>query len=293
MLFPLVGIGLLVWAVRRTLEWRRFGAAPVTLDPFPGAIGGHVGGTLDIRAPYVADAKIKLTLTSVHNRLSGSGKNRQRRERAMWQDTRLAQASPDSAGTRLRFRFDVPDDLAPSDATQDSDAYSLWRLTLTADLPGIDVNRDYEIPVYPTREKTRQLSEFANRDADARQHTADDAAVARLVRLNFGATRRRILYPAGCNLPSGLSALLFGFLFSGVSWFLIVHAGHVFMGGVFGFFGALTGLMGLYLLLDSLEIRQAEAALRLVAREFGLQPHRPGAVFGPAPEPLTESGVGR
>lgn len=361
MLFPLVGVGLLVWALRRTLEWRRFGAAPVTLDPFPGAIGGHVGGTLDIRAPYDADAKFELTLTSVHSRLSGSGKNRKRSERAMWQDTSLALASPGSEGTRLSFRFDVPDDLAPSDATQDSDAYNLWRLTLTADLPGIDVNRDYEIPVYPTREKSRHLSEFANRDADARQQTADDAAVSRLVRLDFGATGRRMLYPAGRNLPSGLSALLFGFLFSGVSWFLIVHAGHIFMGGVFGFFGALTGLMGLYLLLNSLEIRQtgttlqsvrrilgipiarremrnadfsafdisssmqsqsagrhvmhysvyavdrfgvrmtvgegfrgagqAEAALRLVAHEFGLRPYRPGAVNGP--EPLTASGVGR
>ena len=43
LLFPLVGISLLAWAVRRTLEWRRFGPAPVTLDPFPGSIGGHVG----------------------------------------------------------------------------------------------------------------------------------------------------------------------------------------------------------------------------------------------------------
>ena len=52
LLFPLVGIGLLIWALRRTFEWRRFGPAPVTLDPFPGSIGGHVGGTVDIN-PYV------------------------------------------------------------------------------------------------------------------------------------------------------------------------------------------------------------------------------------------------
>jgi hypothetical protein len=39
LLFPLVGIWLIACAIRRTREWRRFGAAPVTLDPVPGSIG--------------------------------------------------------------------------------------------------------------------------------------------------------------------------------------------------------------------------------------------------------------
>jgi len=38
LLFPLVGIGLLVWAIKRTREWTRFGATPVVLDPFPGSM---------------------------------------------------------------------------------------------------------------------------------------------------------------------------------------------------------------------------------------------------------------
>ncbi|MDH3751779.1 MAG: DUF3592 domain-containing protein, partial [Gammaproteobacteria bacterium] len=38
LLFTAVGIWLLTWAIRQTLEWKRFGATPVTLDPFPGSI---------------------------------------------------------------------------------------------------------------------------------------------------------------------------------------------------------------------------------------------------------------
>lgn len=37
LLFPLVGAGLIIAALQRTREWRRFGRAPLILDPFPGA----------------------------------------------------------------------------------------------------------------------------------------------------------------------------------------------------------------------------------------------------------------
>jgi hypothetical protein len=82
LLFPLVGIGLITWAVKSTLEWNRFGPAPVTLDPFPGSIGGHVGGTIDVNLPYDSNTQFSLTLTSLHSYISGSGKNRSRKESA-------------------------------------------------------------------------------------------------------------------------------------------------------------------------------------------------------------------
>ncbi len=123
LLFPLVGIGLITWAMKSTLEWRRFGPAPVTLDPFPGSIGGHVGGTIDVNLPYDANTEIKLTLTSLHSYVSGSGKNRSRNESAEWQDTQVAHLSPGTKGSRLSFRFDVPENLQQSDATQSEDSY--------------------------------------------------------------------------------------------------------------------------------------------------------------------------
>ena len=86
LLFPAVGLGLLVFAIRRTKEWRRFGRTPVTLDPFPGSIGGHVGGTIELPIPHSGMAAFRMTLTSIHSYMSGSGKNRSRRENALWQD---------------------------------------------------------------------------------------------------------------------------------------------------------------------------------------------------------------
>ncbi|MDH3410173.1 MAG: DUF3592 domain-containing protein, partial [Gammaproteobacteria bacterium] len=108
LLFTAVGIWLLTWAIRQTLEWKRFGATPVTLDPFPGSIGGHVGGTIEIGVPFNAANEFEVTLTNLHHYVSGSGKNRDRKEKAKWQDTLIAHAEPGGRGTKLTFRFDVP-----------------------------------------------------------------------------------------------------------------------------------------------------------------------------------------
>ncbi len=98
LLFPVVGVGLLVWAIRRTLEWRRFGPAPVTLDPYPGSIGGHVGGTIDLNLPYDSNHHFSMTLICLRSYMSGSGKNRSRREDARWQDTQVAHAAAPPRG---------------------------------------------------------------------------------------------------------------------------------------------------------------------------------------------------
>jgi hypothetical protein len=128
LLFPIVGIGLLVWAVRRTKEWTRFGAAPVTLDPFPGSIGGHVGGTIDLKLRYDSSHEFELSLTNIHSYVSGSGKNRSQREKALWQDSTIAHAEVSAKGTRLTFRFDIPEGFNESDTEQD-DSYHIWRLS--------------------------------------------------------------------------------------------------------------------------------------------------------------------
>ena len=155
LLFPLVGIGLIVWAVRRTLEWRRFGPAPLTLDPFPGSIGGHVGGSIDAALPFDATTRFEMTLTNIHHYYSGSGKNRSRKEKALWQDVQIAHAAHGSTGTRLTFRFDVPEDLDASDAEPEGDSYYAWRLNLKAELPGADLDRDYDQSLIHISEPTR------------------------------------------------------------------------------------------------------------------------------------------
>jgi hypothetical protein len=50
LLFPAVGAGLLVWAVRATLRWRKFGSSTFEMTTLPGVIGGPLRGTIHTAA---------------------------------------------------------------------------------------------------------------------------------------------------------------------------------------------------------------------------------------------------
>ena len=270
LVFPLVGVGLLAWAVRRTLEWRRFGPAPVTLDPFPGSIGGHVGGTIDLNLPFDSTAKFHVTLTNLYSYVSGSGKNRSRKETAKWQDELTAHVEPGGKGTRLIFRFDVPEGLDESDAEQKGDSYYRWRLHLRAELPGTDIDRDYDIPVYATARQSRDLPDRAMQRSRSEQDAGADERVRDRVRILHRPMGKSMFYPVGRHLVPNLVGLLFGAMFAGAGWFLIVQEGQTVFGSIFGVVGALVAIGAFYLMTNSLEVSQDGTSVHTVRRWLGI-----------------------
>jgi hypothetical protein len=269
LLFTAVGIWLITWAIRRTLEWRRFGATPVVLDPFPGSIGGHVGGTIEIGLPFNAAHDFEISLTNIHSYMSGSGKNRNRKESAKWQDAIVAHAEPGGTGTRLTFRFDVPAGLSESDADQD-DSYYIWRLALNAELDGTDLDRNYDIPVYATAQHSRSLSGLAMERAREKQQSISDRDVLDVVQLRNDAGGRRMHYPVGRYVGSSLGAFIVGAAFAAVGWWLVTEEGHAFFGSVFGGIGALIGLFALYTMVNSLEVARDAQGIRTTRRILGI-----------------------
>lgn len=270
LLFPAVGIGLLIWAIRRTLEWRNIGATPVVLDPFPGSIGGHVGGTIDTRIPYRSSNKFLLTLTNVNRYVSGSGDSRKTRENALWQDELVAHAESGPLGTRLSFRFDVPPGQAESDAKQSGDSYHLWRLNLSATLPSTDLDRDFNIPVYATATQSRLLSDRQAASARAEQDAIYDQAVRDIVRVSNDGMGKQLVYPIGQNIWSNLVGFLIGAIFATAGAWMIINEGMAIFGGVFAAVGGLIAIAAFYMMAKSLHIKVEGNTIRSVRRLLGI-----------------------
>jgi len=274
LMFPLIGIGLIIWAIKRTLEWRRFGPAPVTLDPYPGSIGGHVGGTVDLNLPYDASARFVITLTNVHHYVSGSGKDRSRKEKALWQDVQIGHAEHGSKGTRLTFRFDVPEGLAETDAEAEGDNYDAWRLNLKAEIPGADLDRDYDIPVYATAKESRLLSKMAVERSRDELGAINDEKIREAIDLRHDANGKSMYYPMGRNLGSAIGGFLVGAIFAAAGWYLVFEEGERIFGSVFGGVGSLIAIAMFYMMLNSLEVSQHGSDVRTVRRLLGIPVRR-------------------
>jgi len=270
LLFTVIGIGLLVWAIRRTLEWRRFGLTPLTLDPYPGAVGGHVGGSIDTSLPLDSRQRFRVTLSCVHSYETGSGDDRTRRESVLWQDELVAHTESGPRGTRIVFRFDVPEGLAAADADRSADAYHLWRASLRADFPGTNLDRDYDIPVYPTGARSQSISDGrAGAPARVQSEVFESAARSRF-RLTRDGLAKTLVYPMGQQVIGNGAAMLIGGTFAAAGWFIAFHEGSPVFGSIFGGVGALVGLAATWMIGKSLRVTVRGNDITSARRWFGL-----------------------
>ena len=288
LLFPLVGLFLIKKAWDATQEWNRFGVIGLEMDPFPGSIGGHVGGVLHVKNVDAFDAKYKVELECVYTYMSGSGDNRSRKENIKWFESGFARVAPTMDGIEIRFRFDVPDDLPESDVEQTGD-YSFWRLKVSAEIPGIDLEREYNIPVYRTaagssyvqhnisaqveeinKEKAEELrSDFAQGDLL-------NTALARSLRFKDRDNKLSFYYPMFRNKVLTVFALFFGIAFSFATYSINDSFGSGGMMSIvmlvfsipFALVGLLASLAAIYLPFNTLSISLAERKIKAIRSLF-------------------------
>lgn len=263
LLFPLVGLALVWWAISLTLNWRRFGPAPLHLDPYPGSVGGQVGGTIDVRLPYSMDNRFEVSLKCLRSYVSGSGKNRSRRESLVWQSEGVAQTEASAKGTRLKILFDVDDKLPTSE--RPSNSYHLWRLDVHCPLPGTDFSRTYEIPVFATGQKAQTLTELSTENRLVQQAREDALeAILDIQQIPGGVI---LHYPALRHPGGKITLILVGMIFSGVG--MLVPADD-FPSWIFTLIGLPMALLGFYFLLTSLDVRIDQNELITRRRFLGL-----------------------
>lgn len=251
--FPLAGIYMLVWAIKSTLGWRRFGQVRLTLDPYPGSIGGQVGGSLELPIAYNPQQRFPVSLQCVRSYTSGSGKNRSRYQTAIWQTKGLAHSRPTATGgTLLRVCFDVPADLPASE--KPSDDYRFWQLELHADLPGVDLHRQFEVPVFTTAEQSHTALPLSTEHPQLNaEREAQIEAVANIEQIPGGV---RMRFPMLQGAGNNLGGLVCGLFFTGTGVLIgKENDAPAFMAWIFILIGSLIAFICLKWLFTSLSIQ--------------------------------------
>lgn len=146
LLFLLLSLMALGVAIGKTLAFRRTGSTPLLLDPFPGAIGGDLGGSLElVGLRYHPSMRVELTLSC----LQLTQRGRTRNETLIWQSKGCAKVLPGAKGVSLGFRFQIPEGL-PQSSLKETEGAHVWRLLFKLTSPVTSLAWDYALPVFAT-----------------------------------------------------------------------------------------------------------------------------------------------
>ncbi len=152
LLFPASGIMLVVVAIRTWLHRRRFGQSVLRCPTLPVWLGEQLRGVVEANIPSALRCRqgFRVRLACLRERTYYSRRNDDRTVmETVWKREDEAHV-PDDGAPLVRIPIDVavPADLPPT-VMPPSDDRTLWRLTVSQELPGIDYHAVFEIPVFP------------------------------------------------------------------------------------------------------------------------------------------------
>jgi hypothetical protein len=232
--FPVIGVFLLIRAIRLTLAYLEFGKTCFEMSPVPGVIGGDVKGMIQARFPHSPDHGIQLRLSCVNRVTTGSGDNQSTSEHIVWRDEQnlsSAQLYPGPAGTSIPVNFRIPWDAQGTETRGPRDAI-VWQLEALADVPGVDYHDVFEVPVFRTAQTPAQ------RPADAVTTETVSAAKPNTLsaKITETANGTEFYFPAARNKGFAMGTTAFLLIFGSITFFLARSSAPIIFPLAFGFF---------------------------------------------------------
>lgn len=232
LLFPLIGIGLIVVAVRKTIQKRKYGDCLFLMERVPGILGGEVTGTILVPRGLPAAETLAVRLSCIHMRQQRSGRGTSTSEEVLWQtEQSVVRLSPTGEGTAqgAQVRIRIPYDSSPTGKMDENNSV-LWKLETNAAVPGVDFSTGFEIPVFKTQASSPQVTEERLRSEDVSAATpaiepGDHTGIT--VVPSAGGGTEFVLKPGG-GLSGTLAAMAIFFVFAGIAA-LLAYAGAPFI----------------------------------------------------------------
>lgn len=242
-LFALIGLAMLGAAIRATVAWFRFGQSYCELITNPGVVGGWFKCAVHGRVPLTPNDTVRARLSCIRRHVTGSGKNRSVRETVKWQEENAVDGSVVEAGSAgaaiIPVAFYVPRECQAT-TLDDNDDRILWRLEITADIPGVDYSAKFEVPVFVTPESSDVVPNDAARAQALTQEQVLDYARTSKIRIGRAPEGGTEIYvPPRRTLGVAFGATLFWLTWTGVIGVMVSVDVPLFMTALFALFDIL------------------------------------------------------
>jgi hypothetical protein len=274
LIFPAVGVGLLVWAVREIIRWKKFGESTFKMLSVPGVLGGQLNGAIQTSVKIRPEDGFHLKLRCINRVTTSSGNSSSTTENILWEDEKtmareLLADDPRRSGIPVYFQI-------PADGRESDDANSrnriLWRLEAGAKVPGVDYLAQFEVPVFRVAGSTAAAaSEAPIADPTiAYQAPAQPYQLPAHSRIQVRETvqgGKEFIFPALLNPGVALVVALILAIFSSATWFMATTGkAPIFFPIVFGFVDLVIFLILINLLFKSSRITAEASGLTVTTR---------------------------
>jgi hypothetical protein len=269
---PAVGVGLLVWALRRTLRITKYGASVFHLQTLPATPGGELAGTIHVARHLEAGSGMELRLMCINRIETGYGKHHNVVEHTLWSEAQKLERLPAcDEGSDIPVLFHIPSDARPCD---DADFQNriLWRLEARCAAAGISYLSRFEVPVFVVAHSNVETAGKPLASPEHRQTTgvlgrfSEAGIVCRPIggglQIHFGLARNK----SSARVTSGVAL---GFIIAAIALGLfpvpdLMRVVPLVFACVFLLIGGLFGYIAFFLWFVSVDVTARRGSLDLV-----------------------------
>jgi len=171
-------------------------------------------------------------------------------------------------GSTIPLDFDIPRNLQSSDHSNPSNEI-LWLVRAEADVPGVNFDETYEVPVFQTADSPTVESWETKEEVAERAHPPAAPIRPTVVVSPAPEGGTQFYYPAGRSVSAAFGVTLFALLFGGAEAVILRLHAPIFFAVIFGFFDLLLIIIGLNLWFGSARIVANASELTLHTNTLG------------------------
>lgn len=233
LVFPVIGLALIVFAVWTTRAWRLFGRTIFEMPSVPAAAGGALAGKIRVPRALRPEHGWHIALSCIRRKTTGPTNNLRTNVRVLWRDEtwlRPDLPQPDAGQTVIPVYFRLPDD-KPESTTAMGDG-THWQLEAWARLKGPDFHTAFEVPVF----KLPEQPEIPENITAQFQLSLDDIRkeIHSKIEIVDLAGSKEFIFPGGRAPAFAAGATIFCLIWTSIVALLIIYRAPVPLPLVFG-----------------------------------------------------------
>jgi len=263
LIFPVVGLAMIFFALNTTLAWRRFGQSIFEMAAVPAAPGGTLEGEIQVGGKLQPQHGLYLRLSCFRRTTTGSGNSSSTTEKILWQDEKWLRGDLPQTGlnaTGIPIYFKLPDSLPESTAAIGDGIH--WRLEASAKLRGPNFHAVFEVPVF----KLPEPPEISDDPTAQYQMSLDEVRkqIHSKIQVNDLPDGKEFIFPAARNPGFATGASIFCLIWTGIVALLIwKHAPFIFP--------LVFGAMDLLMLAFSFDLWLRRSRVTISAEEIKIE----------------------